>query len=160
MLSHHDVNPGNRNQGPVAQNGGSTFSKQHFDTRHRKQLLVASQESNESLEDFAEIVYTLTTDGYPEAGKDLLVTLATDYLSVDAPDSDSTPVKSRQTDTRSTSPRHGCSRCGDLPEALRNADQERILVKSRIIVSSHGTQACGGHQPNYTECIHYCSSTV
>ena len=46
------------------------------------------------------------------------------------------------------------------PEALRNADQERILVKSRIIVSSHGMQACGGHQPNHIECSHYCSSTA
>ena len=141
------------------------YGLEELPSNHRKQLLVASQESTETLEDFAERVYTLTTDGYPEAGKDLVVTLATDYflkgcrdkyaaLSVsnlrlrkysrvvshmrefinnqrvlgvtkpashnarqvtfDALDNDSIPVKSQQPDTRSTSPRRGCSRCGDL----------------------------------------------
>ena len=53
---------------------------QELPSSNRKQLLVASQESAESLEDFAERVYTFTTDGYPEAGKDLLETLPTDYF--------------------------------------------------------------------------------
>ena len=56
------------------------YGLEELPSNNRKQLLVASQESNESLEDFAERVYTLTTDGYPEAGKELLVTLATNYF--------------------------------------------------------------------------------
>ena len=56
------------------------YEQEELPSSSRKQLLVASQESTKSLEDFAERVNTLTTDGYPEVGKDLLETLATNYF--------------------------------------------------------------------------------
>ena len=146
------------------------YEQEELPSSSRKQLLVASQESTESLEDFAERVNTFTTDGYPEAGKDLLETLATNYflkgcrdkyaalsvsnlrlhkysrvvshmrefiinqkkLGVSKPasyntcqvtfdtsnNSDSASIKPRQTDARPTTPRRGCSRCGDLRHSV------------------------------------------